>query len=84
MKVTISQTSLRRADWLRVFGDVAIEVQPAAPGKYRVDIAALKILQRQRLALHMSTKYKVVLDYVFKRGIVLPAADVVVEEELFP
>ena len=49
MKVTISQTSLRRADWLRVFGDVAIEVQPAAPGKYRVDIAALKILRRGRV-----------------------------------
>ena len=48
-----------------------------------MDIGALKILQRQRLALHISKRAKVPIDQAFAKGIVLDAADVDVVEELF-
>lgn len=56
MKVLISETSPRRAEWLHVFGPGAIEVEPAGIGKYSITLAALHILNRRRLISHVAKR----------------------------
>jgi hypothetical protein len=86
MKVLVAKDTPQRDEWLKVFGPDPVEVRVTGGGlKYRVDLAALKPEQRQRLISHMSQIRKVPLDkaetWIERRGVGIMAADVVIVNE---
>jgi len=86
MKVTIRKDSPRFEDWVRIFGILPVEVEPAPQrgptARYRVVLSSLKILQRQRCTVYMAMRTHKPSDQAARIAPLVDAADVDVVEEL--